>query len=134
MTAMRTRIGIARTILTTAWRAVGTSATEASSTRSKPLTCGCSRRSHGSSAASHPTSGRRRTRARALRIDARRFGFIHVPAERHPVRFVAKGRDDARDEFVLLITGAPEEAPSYLALSLDDARLLLKHLLRVLQE
>ena len=51
-----------------------------------------------------------------------------------PVRFVAKGRDTNRDEVVLVITGEPEEAPSYLALSLDDARRLVKHLLRVLHE
>jgi hypothetical protein len=61
-------------------------------------------------------------------------GFVHISAERHPIRFVAKGRDENRDEFVLVITGDPEEAPSYLALSLDDARRLVKHLFRVLDE
>jgi hypothetical protein len=61
-------------------------------------------------------------------------GFVHIPAERHPVRFVAKGRDDNRDEFVLVITGEPDETPSYLALSLDDARSLVTHLVRVLRE
>jgi hypothetical protein len=61
-------------------------------------------------------------------------GFVRVTAERHPVRFVAKGRDENREELVLVITGDPDGPPSYLALSLDDARRLLKHLLRVLTE
>ena len=67
-----------------------------------------------------------------LMPDAR--GFVHIAAERHPVRFVAKGRDENSDEFVLVITGEPDEVPSYLALSLDDARRLVKQLLRVLTE
>jgi hypothetical protein len=48
-------------------------------------------------------------------------GFVHIPAERHPVRVVAKGRDDNLDEFIIVTRGGPEEPPSYLALSLDDA-------------
>jgi hypothetical protein len=61
-------------------------------------------------------------------------GFVHVSCERHPVRVVAKGRDDNLNEFVIVVTGGPNEQPSFLGLSLDDARRLLIHLVRVLNE
>jgi hypothetical protein len=61
-------------------------------------------------------------------------GFVHVPCERHPVRAVAKGSDDNLDEFVIVVTGWPGEQPSFLGLSLDEARRLVIHLVRVLNE
>jgi hypothetical protein len=61
-------------------------------------------------------------------------GFVSIPAERHHLRSVAKGRDLKGDEFVIVITGEQGAVPSYLALSVDEARALFNHLLRVLQE